>query len=221
MWAILASLVFAADPIPLGDSASVSLWAHGRAQASVVQPALADVPPQGAGQFRLFGGVSFAWIDTLEFTVELASSTAIGEWLAPIDTDWLRVQRGYLRAHAGDVEVTLGRDIWNLGEGFLVSDRMLANVPRSFDGLRVQWARQDVSAQFLFGPEVDVQPGVMDNGWTGRTLWGSWWELGDRELLTTAYYLGTRDPLAVYNSGSGTEFRHTWGANVSAETSWA
>jgi len=166
------------------------------------------------------------WLSTL---AELGSSFQFGSSFepSPIDEDPVYFQQLFanttlLESQAGRLSATFGRQVFSLGSGRLVAIRNGPNIRRSFDAVRLQFDSAPVAWQLLCGSDVEFGGDGFDNEpRTDRLLWGSYhtFKAGPESLLPgngglDLYYLGYRNRDAEFDSASGDERRHSFGARA-------
>jgi len=140
----------------------------------------------------------------------------------PPDEDRLDLHQAFVEGEialgsAGSLSLRAGRQEIALGSSRLVSVREAPNVRRTFDGIRVSWARGDWSTDAFAFSSVETSPGVFDDGREhGEQLWGLYavGPVVDEKLGVDLYYLGMRRDDAEFDRQTDDERRHSIGARV-------
>jgi hypothetical protein len=171
-------------------------------------------------------GLPGGW-DFLAFgQLVIASNDYDQRGAGPIDEDGIDMLQAFARVRFplgdGQLSVQGGRQVISFGSERVIGTRYGPNVPLSFDGGIIEWkdTRWDIHVFFL--QPVQVAPDPLDNESSGnQQFWGVYSTRRLDNVLSTgfstgldAYYLGYYDNDAVYNSGSGTELRHTLGVRL-------
>lgn len=167
----------------------------------------------GGPRFRFFG--------------ELSSSLENGRTGGPrrvVDENKLDVHQGFFdfalltpSPGGSTLLVRIGRQEMTYGSGRLVALREGANVPLSFDGIRVSLHSTGWQLDGFATRPVQNNSGVLDD--PPQHDFGFWGVYGSHTLRSgkatpnlDLYYLGVNRKHVVYNQGAGQEERHTLGA---------
>ena len=123
--------------------------------------------------------------------------------------------------HKPKLELNLGRQELNYGEGSLLAIREL-NVRQTFDGVKSIIRPGDWRIDLLAFRPALIQPSVFDDGIdSSQALWGSWASrpIKKRSFWRQAdvYYLGLDRKQARFERGTARELRHTVGVLLHAE----
>ena len=160
--------------------------------------------------------------DWLRGFVQLQSSIEGGRdgGPRPTDRDTLDVHQLFADlalCPTPDARLTLrgGRQEMSYGSERLISAREGLNNRRAFDAARLLYKQDSVSVDAFLSSPVEVDTGVFDDqNISGVLFWGSYATVPLPVLpgiKLDLYYLGLRNPRAVFNQGGGREERHTIG----------
>lgn len=186
--------------------------------------------PNGYYLQRIMGSTDWHLGDRTRVFVELRSGDVFGRNGGPRpsqDKDTLDVSQAFAGLtvipgdHAPKLELKLGRQELNYGEGSLLSIRDL-NVRRTFDGVKAIIRHADWRIDLLAFRPALIKPGVFDDGIdSSQALWGTWatrpikarsfWRQAD------VYYLGLERKQATFEQGTARELRHTVGVLLHAQ----
>jgi hypothetical protein len=142
---------------------------------------------------------------------------------SPQQDDVLDLQQGFAEVRFGDtVERSLslraGRMEMGFGSYRLVSPRDPTNVRLNFDGLRATFAAPGVTIDAFLTRPVEQKRGLFNDGENdAQTFWGLYATvpiLPDKALSLDTYYFGLRRENARFDSGTGTDERHSVGSRV-------
>lgn len=118
----------------------------------------------------------------------------------------------------GDLTLRVGRQEMSYGSERLISVREGLNNRRAFDAVRLLYRQESLSVDAFFSSPVEVDQNAFDDQHI-RHVW-FWGLYGTVPLPKLAglkldfYYLGLRNPRAVYAQGAGKEERHTIGTRL-------
>ncbi len=137
---------------------------------------------------------------------------------SPVDVDRFDVAQAFgeydtARGDVAGMTLRAGRQLLGLGSERLVSTRYGANVPRPFDGIRVQWRDAGLTIDAAFGRPVRTRVGAFDDTSDDERTLGALHacaNVGDASFVD-AYVLWTRDSTATYAQGTAHERRATTG----------
>lgn len=136
---------------------------------------------------------------------------------SPVDANRLDIHQGFLEVAGvlGDARVLgrVGRQELAFGRGRLVDVREGPNVRQSFEAIRIDGGSPGLRATAFVGQPVETRLEPFDDlPSTGEWLWGFYSVLESERLgELNFYYLGYRDPRAVYQAGEAEEVRHSVG----------
>ena len=150
------------------------------------------------------------------------SSVAMGA-PAAIDEDKLDVGQLFLelrsstQQHKIPIEVRVGRQNLNYGDGSLVSIRDL-NVRRPFDGIKLMLRPHDWGIDVFAAKPVETSPGFFDDAPDHtQTFWGIWGTDKKEQSFVRQldfYYLGLDRKNAQFDQGTARERRNTLGVRA-------
>ncbi|WP_109806945.1 alginate export family protein [Sphingosinithalassobacter portus] len=127
------------------------------------------------------------------------------------DTTGADLLQGFGEVSLDGVTLRAGRQMVILGSERLVGTRYGVNVPRAFDGVRVDLARGDATFSLL--ALRPVAPGTRDfddHSSHAELLWGAYAALPQIDF----YYLGKRNRSPRSPDARGAEVRHSFGMRV-------
>lgn len=121
---------------------------------------------------------------------------------------------------AGDASLRLsaGRKLVSLGAGRFVDRRYGTGIPLPFDGFEAILTGKSRQVTGFYLLPVDTGPGDFnDRRSRNKAVWGlyttQWFDAKHLNGLDV-YYIGLRDPNAVYDQGSGRQVAHTFGTRI-------
>ena len=178
----------------------------------LLQHYLLHVDLHGGSRFRFFG--------------ELSSSLEDGRTGGPrpvVDEDRLDVHQGFfdflllIPKQKSSLTLRIGRQEMAFGSNRLVALREGANVPLSFDGVRVSVRLPAWQLDGFATRPVQSNPGIFDDPpQNDFAFWGIYGThplaVGKGKPTIDLYYLGLDRKHAVFNQGAAHERRHTVGA---------
>ncbi len=189
-------------------------------------------PQDGNGYYlnRLISHGDFHLGPSVRIFAELQSGLEFGRNGAPrpaIDEDKLDLSQLFLelrsstQQHKIPIEVRVGRQNLNYGDGSLVSIRDL-NVRRPFDGIKLMLRPHDWGIDVFAAKPVVTSPGFFDDTPDHtQTFWGIW-ATGTKEQSFVRqldfYYLGLDRKNAQFEQGTARERRNTLGLNAHETT---
>lgn len=214
--------------VPLGGEAFLTLGGQVRlAYELYVNENLGLAPQDDSGSLvvRHQGHVNLRINDHYRFFGQYKTTAEIGRDGGP-----LAVQQNAFDLHQGFVELStgsrssktraglrMGRQELAYGAGRIVDVRDGTANRRSFDAVRARIRGRTFNIDAVGALEVEVQPGVFDDGEPGndgvRTrFWGAMAEFAPTsERGLDLYYFGVDQDDLVFADGQGDEIRHSFG----------
>jgi hypothetical protein len=175
---------------------------------------------------RLIGHADFQLGPSVHIFAEFQSGLEFGRNGGPrpaIDEDKLDVSQLFLelrsstRQHKIPIEIRVGRQDLNYGDGSLVSVRDL-NVRRPFDGIKLILRPQEWRVDLFAVKPVVTAPGFFDDAPDHtQTFWGVWaTDRKEQSIIRQLdfYYLGLDRKNAQFDQGTARERRNTLGINA-------
>jgi hypothetical protein len=175
---------------------------------------------------RLISHGDFHLGPSLRIFAELQSGLEFGRNGGPrpaIDEDKLDVSqlfvelRSSTQQHKPPIEIRVGRQNLNYGDGSLVSIRDL-NVRRPFDGIKLILRPQDWGIDVFAAKPVETSPGFFDDAPDHtQTFWGIWATDKKEQSFVRQldfYYLGLDRKNAQFDQGTARERRNTLGVRA-------
>lgn len=191
-----------------------------------------DGPQDGNGYLllRFRGGADLHLGRRFRVFVELQSGLIEGRTGGPRpsqDRDALDASqlfagwRWWRGAEAPALEVRVGRQELNYGEGTLLATRDL-NVRRPFDGIKATLRSASWRVDLLAFRPARLRTGALDDGSdASQALWGAWatrsWVGRPFWRRADLYYLGLERQQGRFQQGTAAEKRHTVGVNLHGE----
>jgi Alginate export len=185
-------------------------------------------PQDGNGYYlnRLISDGDFHFGPSVRIFAELQSGLEFGRNGGPrpaIDEDKLDVSQLFLELrsstcqHKVPIEVRVGRQDLNYGDGSLVSIRDL-NVRRPFDGIKLILRPHDWGIDVFAAKPVVTSPGFFDDAPDlTRTFWGIWATDKKEQSFVRQldlYYLGLDRKNGQFDQGAAHEQRNTLGVRA-------
>ncbi len=142
---------------------------------------------------------------------------------SPQQDDVLDLQQGFAEVWFGEsrdrsFQIRAGRMEMGFGSYRLVSPRDPTNVRLNFDGLRATLAWPGVTVDVFLTRPVEQKRGLFNDGENdAQTLWGLYSTiplLPNKALSADVYYLGLHRENARFDSGVGTDDRHSVGSRL-------
>lgn len=142
---------------------------------------------------------------------------------SPQQDDALDLQQGFAEVWLGEsrdraLQIRAGRMEMGFGSYRLVSSRDPTNARLNFDGIRATLALGGVTIDAFLTRPVEQKRGLFNDGENdAQTFWGVYSAFPvtqDKSLNLDAYYFGLRRENARFNSGVGTDDRHSLGSRV-------
>ncbi len=225
MWTLFLSLAMATETLEFGEKTRLTVGAEARAVYNLERNldfgAIPD-DPEGALLIRASAHSeleSGPWRGG--FQINSATQVHRDFGPTPLDVDRLHILKAYGGYESDALTFTAGRDQWTLGNSLLVDDRKGPNIPRAFDGVRLDIRGGGVQATALVGSEVQPTPGYFDDVPTAdNLLWGTFWTIPSSVAGThhSVYYLGATRAEVGFVSGVGREVRHSLGTGWHGKT---
>ncbi|MBV9180826.1 MAG: alginate export family protein [Acidobacteria bacterium] len=189
---------------------------------------LSTEDPQGYSLQRYLFHLDFHYGWRFRVYGEVASSLEFGRTGGPrpvIDRDKFDVHQGFFdvvllnRGEAASLWLRAGRQEMAFGSGRLVALREGANVPLSFDGLRLSLALRPWQIDAFAARPTQNNPGILDDPpQHDFSFWGVYTSHSPAshsgKPSIDFYYFGLDRKHAVYNQGAGHEIRHTLGSRI-------
>ena len=157
--------------------------------------------------------------ESVRFFAELQSALANGKNMP------LPIEENPLGVHQLFVDVTpfpkmplslrLGRQEVAYGSQRLISFRDAPNGRRSFDGVKMMFAKNNIEADIFYLHAVVDKAGIFDDSSSpDLRVWGLFSNVPLMKGGLSFYYLGFNNATALFYDGPGIENRHTVGARI-------
>ncbi len=171
--------------------------------------AVDDARSQGFMRLRL--GLRLAYKDDYRLVVQIQDSRVAGEEATTASNEKnLDLHQGYVDVAAGKsgVSFALGRQEWYYGEHRMIGNFGWDNVGRSFDGVRVRYARDHFFIDGLLAQITErttaIGAPVNSASTAGSTLYGAYAQWAPRPASEyEAYLLGHDDQIAAAGEITG------------------
>jgi hypothetical protein len=155
------------------------------------------------------------------FFVQVQGSLADGKksGTSPVHENPLDLHQAFweLRGKRSSVAFRLGRQELSYGSQRLVSVRELPNNRQSFDAAKLILPIKSTKVDLFYSHYVTAKKGIFDDRSTKAwRFWGAYLVSNNVPFFKhiDVYYLGLHKDDAVFEDGTGTEHRHTFGTRI-------